>query len=500
VTVAPRLILLTGATGYVGGRLLSRLEHLPYRVRCMTRRPKALRSRASDNVEIVEGDALDPGSLPAALESVDTAFYFIHSMGATKDFEEEDREAATNFGTAARAAGVRRIVYLGGLGSLDTELSKHLRSRLETADVLRSSGVPVIEFRASIIIGSSSLSYELIRALVERLPAMVCPKWVGVLTQPIAIEDVLEYLVQSIELPGPESRIFEIGGSDQVSYGGIMREYARQRGLRRLMIPVPVLTPYLSSLWLGLVTPVYARVGKKLVESLRNPTLVSSDLAQKEFSVRPRGLREAIERAMVNEDREIAETRWSDALSSSGTSRSRSGVRFGSRMVDSRTAKVNASREASFAPIQWIGGDTGWYFGDWLWRLRGFLDLLVGGVGIRRGRRDPVNLQVGDALDFWRVEAFEPEQLLRLQAEMKAPGRAWLEFEVTGDETTSTIRQTAIWDPVGLFGLAYWYVLYPLHHLVFAGMLRGIVRAVEEQESWPAPSTAPVPRADETTV
>jgi uncharacterized protein YbjT (DUF2867 family) len=462
----------------------------------MTRRPEALQSHASTDVEIVPGNALDPDSLSTALKGVDTAFYFIHSMGATRDFEEEDREAASNFGTAARAAGVRRIVYLGGLGSLDVELSKHLRSRLETGDVLRSSGVPVIEFRASIIIGSGSLSFELIRALVERLPAMVCPKWVSVLAQPIAIEDVLEYLVQAIELPGTDSRIFEIGGPDQVSYGDIMREYARQRGLRRLMIPVPVLTPYLSSLWLGLVTPVYARIGKKLVESLRNPTLVSSDLAEKEFSVRPRGLRAAIERAIVNEDREIAETRWSDALSSSGEPKSWGGVRFGSRLVDSRAAKVDASRAASFAFIQRIGGDTGWYFGDWLWRLRGFLDLLVGGVGVRRGRRDPVSVRVGDALDFWRVQGFEPDRLLRLRAEMKVPGRAWLEFEVTGDEETSTIRQTAVWDPAGLFGLVYWYALYPLHHLVFTGMLRNIVRAVEEQGSSPTP----VPRTDETTV
>lgn len=479
MTAEQRLILLTGATGYVGGRLLSRLERLPYRVRCMARRPEALRSRASDQVEIVQGDVLDADSLPAVLEGVDTAFYFIHSMGATRDFEEEDREAALNFGNGARAAGVRRIVYLGGLGDSEAALSKHLRSRLETGDNLRASGVQVIEFGASIIIGSGSLSFELIRALVERLPAMICPKWVSVLAQPIAIEDVLEYLVQSIELPVDESRTFEIGGPDQVSYGEIMREYARQRGLRRIMIPVPVLTPYLSSLWLGLVTPVYARIGRKLVESLRNPTLVSSDLAEKEFSVRPRGLAEAIARAIASEDSEFAETRWSDAFSSAGAPKLWGGVRLGSRLVDSRTMQLDASRTASFAPIQRIGGDTGWYYGDWLWRLRGFLDLLLGGVGVRRGRRDPVSVRVGDALDFWRVEAFEPNHLLRLHAEMRVPGHAWLEFEVTGDDNQSTIRQTVIWDPVGLFGLAYWYVLYPLHHLVFAGMLRNIARAVE---------------------
>jgi hypothetical protein len=339
----------------------------------------------------------------------------------------------------------------------------------------------VIEFRASIVIGSGSLSFELVRTLVERLPVMICPKWVRVQAQPIAVEDLLTYLVRALELPPGESIIYEIGGPEQVSYGQIMSEYARQRGLRRLMIPVPVLTPYLSSLWLGLVTPVYARIGRKLVESLRNPTLVSNNLAEETFGVGPRGLRAAIARALVNEDSEIAQTRWSDALSSSGRPKSWGGVRFGSRIVDSRTTEVSVAPAAAFAPIRKIGGATGWYYGSWLWRIRGFLDLLVGGVGVRRGRRDPQHVRVGDAVDFWRVERYEPDRLLRLQAEMKLPGRAWLEFEVTGDERASTIRQTAIFDPVGLFGLAYWYALYPLHELVFAGMLRGVARAAEAE-------------------
>jgi len=256
-----------------------------------------------------------------------------------------------------------------------------------------------------------------------------------------------------------------------------MREYARQRGLRRLMIPVPMLTPYLSSLWLGLVTPVYARIGRKLVESLRNPTLVSNNLAEATFSVRPRGLRDAIARAMVNEDREFAQTRWSDAFSAAGHPPAWGGTRFGSRIVDSRSTDVPVAPCAAFAPIRQIGGARGWYYGDWLWHLRGFVDLLVGGVGVRRGRRDPKNLRVGDALDFWRVEVFEPPHRLRLMAEMKLPGRAWLEFEVTGNQQQSTIRQTAIFDPVGLAGLAYWYTLYPLHQLVFSGMLRSIAKA-----------------------
>lgn len=474
---ARRNILLTGATGYVGGRLLLLLEAAGYRVRCMTRRPDELAGNVCETTQVVKGDVLVADSLAAAMHGVDTAFYFVHSMGSTSDFEAEDRLAADNFTKAAKQAGVKRIIYLGGLGSRDKSLSKHLRSRQETGDVLRSSGVQVIELRASIVIGSGSLSFEMIRALVERLPVMICPKWVRVLAQPIAIEDVLAYLCEAIELPEHDSKIYEIGGPDQVSYGEIMQEYARQRGLRRLMIPVPLLTPYLSSLWLGLVTPLYARIGRKLVESLKNPTLVSNNLASTSFSVRPRPLSEAIARALVNEDREYAVTRWSDALSASGQPKSWGGVRFGSRLVDSRTADSDAAPTAAFAVIQRIGGETGWYYGDWLWRVRGFLDLLVGGVGVRRGRRDPVNLRVGDAIDFWRVESFEPGRLLRLRAEMKVPGRAWLEFEVTEHESYSRVRQTAIFDPVGLFGLAYWYALYPLHQLIFAGMLRNLVNA-----------------------
>lgn len=489
-TIAGRereVVLLTGATGYVGGRLLALLEGRGTRVRCLTRRPESLRSRTGSATEVVAGDVLDPASLVAALTGIGTAYYFVHSMGADRDFAEEDRRAAANFAQAASVAGVRRIIYLGGLGNPDQKLSKHLRSRQETGDILRAHHPQVIEFRASIVIGSGSLSFEMIRALVERLPVMICPRWVGVLAQPIAIEDLLAYLLEALDLPDGPSQVYEIGGPDQASYGQIMQEYARQRGLRRWMIPVPLLTPYLSSLWLGLVTPLYARVGRKLVESLRNPTLVSNNLAATTFSVRPRSVREAIARALVNEDREFAETRWSDALSSAGPTRSWGGVRFGSRLVDSRTTSIPLSAEAAFAPIRRIGGRTGWYYGNWLWSLRGFLDLMCGGIGVRRGRRDPEVLRVGDALDFWRVEVYEPPRRLRLLAEMKVPGRAWLEFEVAGDERQSTIRQTAIFDPVGLFGIIYWYALYPLHQFIFAGMLRNIARAAQRTDS---PKTA----------
>lgn len=477
------VILLTGATGYVGGRLLTLLEQQGVRVRCLTRRADALKGRVADTTEIVPGDVFDAASLPPAFEGVETAYYFVHSMGDNRDFATQDRVAAENFAKAATQAGVRRVIYLGGLGNPDEKLSKHLRSRQETGDILRAHHTQVIEFRASIVIGSGSVSFEMIRALVERLPIMVCPRWVEVQAQPIAIEDLLAYLLAALKLPETASQVYEIGGPDRVSYGQVMREYARQRGLTRWMIPVPLLTPYLSSLWLGLVTPLYARIGRKLVESLRNPTLVSNNLAESVFAVRPRSVSEAIARALVNEDREFAATRWSDALSSGGPLRSWGGERFGSRLVDSRTVTVNVPPEQAFAPIRRIGGETGWYYGNWLWSLRGMLDLLVGGVGVRRGRRHPDELHVGEPLDFWRVEVYEPGQRLRLKAEMRLPGRAWLEFEVSPCEQGSTIRQTALFDPVGLAGLLYWYGVSPLHQLVFPGMLRNLARAAEESES-----------------
>ncbi|HQX52009.1 MAG TPA: DUF2867 domain-containing protein [Planctomycetaceae bacterium] len=467
-------ILVTGGTGYVGGRLIPLLESRGLNVRCLARRPEFLQSRVNPQTEVVAGDMLQPETLEGALQGVETAFYLVHSMGTGKDFEDEDRVAARNFSEAARRSGVRRIIYLGGLGEEQQELSKHLRSRQEVGQILRESGSQVIEFRASIVIGSGSLSFELIRALVQKLPVMLCPKWVSTPSQPIAIEDLLDYLLAAVDLPQGPSDIFEIGGPDHVSYRELMQEYARQRGLKRWMIPVPFLSPRLSSLWLGLVTPVYARVGRKLVDSLRNPTVVTNSHARDVFAIRPRGVSDAIARALVNEDHELAATRWSDALSSSGRPMRWGGVRFGTRLVDSRSVEVAAPIEAAFAPIQRIGGRTGWYYGNWLWRIRGWLDLLVGGVGMRRERRDPVELRVGDPVDCWRVESLEPDRRLRLVAEMKLPGRAWLEFEVEPTSRGSLIRQTAIFDPVGLTGLAYWYIIYPLHELVFGGMLTGI--------------------------
>ena len=384
--------------------------------------------------------------------------------------------------------GVRRIVYLGGLGQGE-RLSRHLASRQEVGRILRESGIPTIEFRASIVIGSGSLSFELVRALVEKLPAMVTPSWVDTPTQPIGIEDLVAYLVAALDLPARESAVYEIGGPDRVSYGDLMREYGRLRGLRRVMVPVPLLTPRLSSLWLALVSPVYAQVGRELIDGVRNETVVHDDRALRDFSVRPRGIREVLARALVNEDLGFAATRWSDALSSQRAPRGWGGVKFGSRRVDSRAAWVDCTPEQAFRPIAQIGGDAGWYYGNRLWRLRGLLDIAVGGPGLRRGRRDPASVVVGDALDFWRVEEVEPGRLLRLAAEMRLPGRAWLQFEVTPENGGSLIRQTALFDPVGVGGLLYWYGLWGIHQLVFAGMLRSIVDAARLRRVPPMPQS-----------
>ncbi len=449
-------ILLTGATGYIGGRLLQRLEEGGRGVRCLVRHPPHL-SATGANTEVVEGDCLDEASLDRALAGVRTAYYLVHSMGGRSDFADIDRHAAENFGRAAARAGVRRIIYLGGLTGSAGSLSTHLKSRVETGDVLRASGVPVIEFRASIVIGAGSLSFEMIQALVERLPVMICPRWVATLTQPIAIADVLAYLEAALDLPADgESPIFEIGGPEAVSYGGMMREYARLRGLRRLLLPVPLLTPHLSGLWLALVTPAQARVGRALVEGLKNSTVVRSKTARDVFRVEPIPLREALNRAIEE------------------------GARHRQK-VDTRITEVDAPPAQAFAPIRRIGGATGWYFGTWIWSARGAVDRLFGGAGTRRGRRDPEHCVEQDVIDGWTVEAWKADRRLRLSAGLKLPGRGWLEFEVTPIDggRRAMIRQTATFDPRGILGRAYWYAVLPIHGLMFRGMLRRIAEHAE---------------------
>ncbi len=480
------VLLVTGASGYIGGRLQRVLHERGRAVRSMARRPEEVRASAPEGLEVVAGDVLDEASLMDALRGVDTAYYLIHALGSRKDFAREERVGAENFARAARACGVRRIVYLGGLGKDD--LSPHLASRHAVGAVLRDSGVVTLELRASVILGSGSLSFELARSLVERLPVLITPRWVSQRTQPIGVEDVIAYLVAAVDVALSESTVVEIGGSARVTYLDLMREYEAQRGLSRLFVRVPVLTPWLSSLWLGLVTPVYARVGRKLIDSLRNETVVTSNAASELFpAIHPIGMRAAVARALANEDLEFAETRWSDALSSYGRTNPWGGMQAGSRLIDSRKVVVHRAPLDVFRPIERIGGATGWYYGKWLWHVRGALDLVVGGPGMRRGRRNATTLRPGDTLDFWRVEAVEPGKLLRLRAEMKLPGRAWLQFEVDGDQRRSVIRQTAIFEPRGLAGLLYWYILYPVHGLIFGGMLRSIARAAAA-EARTAPS------------
>ncbi len=475
-----KLILVTGATGYIGGRLYKLLEDKGLDVRCLARNPERLLAKVKPTTQVVKGDLLDAGSLSKAMQDVKTAYYLAHSMGSKGVFSEEESLCAQNFSTAAKAAGVERIIYLGGLGDA-TQLSKHLQSRQDVGRILRESGIPTIEFRASIIIGSGSLSYEMVRALVERLPVMTTPVWVQHLAQPIAVEDVLQYLVEanSIRLDG--SRVYEIGGPEKVSYLDLMKIYAKQRGLKRWMIPIPILSPRISSLWLGLVTPLYARVGAKLIDSLRFDTTVKDNSAANVFSVKPRGVVEAFERAQKNEDAQFAATRWSDAISSSYAKPREGTFRDGSRIVDTHAIHISSDEKSVFDVLSEMGGANGWYYANFLWSVRGWFDMLFGGVGLRRGRRDPKRLYVGDAVDWWRVESVEAPKLVRLFAEMKLPGRAWLQFEIKPDKEGVILRQSAIFDSKGVLGLLYWYGLYPVHILIFKGMLKAIKQKVERK-------------------
>jgi uncharacterized protein YbjT (DUF2867 family) len=481
------MVLLTGATGYIGGRLLRALERQSIAVRCLCRNPEVLRGGVVAGTQVVPGDLLEPASLGPAFAGVETAFYLVHSMQSGQEFERLESEAARNFARAAREAGVHRIVFLGGLAH-GNDLSPHMRSRLETGNILRASGVPVVELRASIVIGSGSASFELIRALVERLPVMVTPRWVHTAAQPIGIEDVIAYLVEAIGVDAKDGLLVEIGGAEVTSYLGIMREYARQRKLRRWFLAVPFLSPGLSSRWLTLVTPVYASIGRFLIESVRTPSVVRRPGADRIFRVRPAGLALAVKRALTNEDLSSAETRWSDAA--------RPGVWHkaaepgGAVLSNVQEVTVPLSPDEAFAPVRRIGGRTGWYFGNWLWRIRGLIDLMTGGVGVRRGRPDPETPLPGTTLDFWRVQIFEPGRRLRLLAEMQVPGRAWMEFRAEAKERSTVLRQIAYFEPHGLGGLLYWYLLWPIHEVMFRGMLRRIAAAALDAAA-PCTATAP---------
>jgi uncharacterized protein YbjT (DUF2867 family)/uncharacterized protein YndB with AHSA1/START domain len=400
-------------------------------------------------------------------------------MRAGAHFEERDIVAARNFTAAAGAAGVQRIIYLGGLADSSSHLSDHLRSRQQTGKTLREGSVPVTEFRAGVIVGSNSLSFEMIRYLTERVPVMICPRWVFTRTQPIGIRDVLDYLVGSLRVPASAGRIVEIGGSDVITYGEMMKIYADVRGLKRWLVPVPFLTPRLSSLWVNLVTPIPAAIARPLVEGLRNENVVTDPAARELFpDIVPAGYRQSVERALDQLKASNVESAWSDALSTSQGDitpvmlASEEGL-----LIEHRQRIVNASPAQVFRVFTRLGGTRGWLYMNTAWKLRGLADRLIGGVGLRRGRRDPDKLRIGDALDFWRVEAVEQDKLLRLRAEMKVPGMAWLRFRATPRaDGTTLLEQTALFAPKGLAGIAYWYSLYPIHSLIFSGLIDRVSR------------------------
>jgi len=470
---SPMRILVVGASGYVGGRLVPVLSSGGHDVVLMSRDPRPLAARFP-TARVVGADLLEPASLVEAVEGVDVAYYLAHSMGGDEaTFAERDLRAARNFAEAASAAGVQRIVYLGGLGDDATQLSRHLASRHEAGAELARHGVPVTEFRAAIVIGSGSASFEILRHLTERLPVMITPRWVATRCQPIGIDDVLDYLVAALDHPEVVG-VVEIGGPDILSYGAMMLAYARQRGLRRLMVPVPVLTPRLSSYWVNLVSPVPASIARPLIEGLRNEVIVRDAIPARAFGLWPLAFVEALRLAIDRTERHAVESTWFDAIAASGREDLSSLTTQEGMIIDRRSRLVRATAERLFAEIERVGGDAGWPYANLLWRIRGLMDRAVGGVGMRLGRRDPDHLRMGDALDFWRVEEVQRPNILRLRAEMKVPGRAWLQFEVVPEGAGSRLIQTAFFEPKGLPGLAYWYLLYPAHAVIFRGMVKAL--------------------------
>jgi uncharacterized protein YbjT (DUF2867 family) len=436
----------------------------------------------SDQVEVVEGDALKPETLAPAMEDVWAAYYFIHSLTDTKEYRERDKIVARDFGHVAKKAGVERIIYLGGLGDPGDDLSVHLRSRQETGAALADAGVPVTEFRAAVIVGSGSLSFEMVRYLTERLPAMICPRWVYTRIQPIAIRDVLRYLVATLAVPESAGQVIEIGGADVLTYGDMMKGYAKVRGLRRLLIPVPVLTPRLSAHWVHWMTPVHANIIYPLIEGLRNEVVMRDESAKVLFpDIEPMDYETAVRHALDNLEAGQVETRWSDSLASSlGDVKPVKLTTDRGLQIERRQQVVDASPEEVYAVFSRLGGENGWLYADWLWWLRGVADRLVGGPGFRRGRRDPEGVRVGDALDFWRVESVEPGRLMRLRAEMKVPGQAWLQFEARPMEDGKTLLiQTAFLAPKGFWGFIYWYGLYPFHGPIFGNMIGRLAERAE---------------------
>lgn len=478
-------ILVTGATGYIGGRLVPQLLDAGYQVRVMTRNRRHLAGRSwAGRVEVCEADVMDEPQLQSALAGVNVAYYLIHSMDGKADFHQRDLQAARNFSQVAEVCQLDRIVYLGGLGDESDDLSVHLRSRQAVGDTLRSGQVPVTEFRAAMVIGSGSASFEMVRYLTERLPMMVAPRWLFTRTQPIAIDDVLDYLVAAIDTSESAGEVVEIGGRDILSYRDMILGYAHVRQMQRLIIRVPVLTPRLSSYWVHMMTPISFGIIRPLVDGLRNEMILRDDRARQLFpEIEPRSFLSAVRQALDELDANQVESTWLDSMGASWEEdepyvfTEERGM-----MIERRKRDVNAPPEELFRAFSSLGGQTGWLYFNWLWHLRGLMDRIIGGPGYQRGRRDQDDLRVGDILDFWRVEAVEQGRYLLLRAEMKLPGRGWLEFRAEPHiNGGSRLIQTAYYAPKGLFGFLYWYALFVAHKFIFDGLADRITERAGNQ-------------------
>ena len=472
-------VLVAGASGYIGGRLVPRLEALRHHVVCLVRNPDRLNGNRWENVEIRQADLLDLDSLHGVMHGVEVAYYLVHSMAdGVHGFIERDYTAADNFSAAAREAGVKRIIYLGGLGECNKFISPHLEARQHVGDVLRRSGVPVTEFRAAIVIGSGSMSFEMIRYLTERLPILFTPKWITTLCQPIAINNVLDYLTLSLTEPRSIDSVFEIGGPDVLTYETIMRGYATARQLIRRLVNLPILTTRILALGADVVTPLPFPYLQILIEGLKSEVVVRDHRAREVFDVKLTPYAQALQLALKRSSQGEVDTYWNGGkagLQPGSTHKEIEGM-----FIEQRRLETSAEPEAIYNTFAGLGGREGWYFADWLWQVRGLFDRLAGGPGMRRGSRSQAEIQPGDVLSGYRVEAVETGHMIRLRNEMKAPGPAWMQFEVQSDAKAGSLYiQTAFFEPHGLIGLAYWYALYPFHQIIFNGLAHAIVKRTE---------------------
>jgi uncharacterized protein YbjT (DUF2867 family) len=483
----PEHVLVTGATGYIGGRLVPRLLQVGLPVRCFVRDPGRLNGYAwSGQVEIVAGDVLDRSSLEKAMQGITTAYYLIHGMQGRRADAGRDLLAARNFASAAEKDGIQRIIYFGELVDPTDDLSPYLRSRNETGYILRQGGVPVTEFRAGMVVGSGSALFEMVRYTAERQPVFSCPKWFFSMAQPIAIGNVLDYLAAALDTPESVGKLIEIGGATRLTYAQMLQAYSHARGLKRALIRLPFYSPRFSAYWVHMLTPVHWRVILPLIEGLHADSVVHDELARQLFpQIQPLDFQAALRLALGRVSSDNVETSWSDALvGTQGDIRPYTLTTTEGMMLERRRIVLDLPPAVVFRAYTGLGGERGWLYLNWTWQVRGWMDKLIGGVGLRRGRRHPDDIRVGEALDFWRVEAVEPDRLIRLRAEMKVPGKAWLEFQsVPQTDGTTLLTQTAYFAPRGLAGFLYWYLLYPIHGFIFSGMIRKVAGRAEQLAS-----------------